>query len=201
MKMKVEGWFVARRKVWRRCYKLEDQGNDADRDTNANLEGRDDVKTYVVLPQDINAKLTPLLDIHVTVIAEPSFFAPTNRPPTPTPLFIQLQKPPILTPATTPSSSLQNLPDFGLTPKGSFTKALVDIAYEADKFLLSANTLWRYDRGSKRRRPGKEPESTSAPREKTTTTARKTTTGSKTHKQSASQSAPVEETMQSTNVL
>ncbi|GJV27960.1 reverse transcriptase domain-containing protein [Tanacetum coccineum] len=55
------------------------------------------------------------------------------------------------------------------------------------------------DRGSKRRRSGKEPESTSAPREKTTTIAGKTTTGSKTHKQSASQSAPVEETMQSTD--
>ncbi|GJY80253.1 hypothetical protein Tco_0493004 [Tanacetum coccineum] len=51
--------------------------------------------------------------------------------------------------------------------------------------------------GSKRRRSGKEPESTSAPREKTTTTAGKTTTGSKTHKQSA----PVEETMQSTDVF
>ncbi|GJT62799.1 hypothetical protein Tco_1006332 [Tanacetum coccineum] len=47
----------------------------------------------------------------------------------------------------------------------------------------------------------KEPESTSAPREKTTTTAGKTTTGSKTHKQSASQSALVEETMQSTDVF
>ncbi|GJZ56907.1 hypothetical protein Tco_0612401 [Tanacetum coccineum] len=60
-----------------------------------------------------NAEATSLIDIPVTAIAEPSFFAPTNRPPTPTPLFIQLQQPPILTPATTPSSSLQNLPDFG----------------------------------------------------------------------------------------
>ncbi|GKC20599.1 hypothetical protein Tco_1022749 [Tanacetum coccineum] len=96
-------------------------------------------------------------------------------------------------------------------------KALVD-AYEADKILLDTYgdtvTLKRprdgadddqepsagTDRGSKRRRSGKEPESTSAPREKTTTTARNTT-GSKTHKQSASQSAPVEETMQSTDVF
>ncbi|GJT44261.1 hypothetical protein Tco_0952976 [Tanacetum coccineum] len=47
------------------------------------------------------------------------------------------------------------------------------------------------DRGSKRRRSGKEPASTSAPSETTTTTAGKTTTtGSKTHKKSASQSAP-----------
>ncbi|GJR92130.1 hypothetical protein Tco_0216141 [Tanacetum coccineum] len=55
--------------------------------------------------------------------------------------------------------------------------------------------------GSKRRRSGKEPESTSAPRETTTMIAGKTTTGSKTHKQSASQSALVEETMQSTDVF
>ncbi|GJT65508.1 hypothetical protein Tco_1016988 [Tanacetum coccineum] len=97
-------------------------------------------------------------------------------------------------------------------------KALVD-AYETDKILLDTYgntvTLKRprdkadddqepsagTDRGSKRRRSGKDPESTSAPREKTTTTAGKTTTGSKTHKQSASQSAPVEETMQSTDVF
>ncbi|GJW26317.1 hypothetical protein Tco_0040128 [Tanacetum coccineum] len=53
-----------------------------------------------------------------------------------------------------------------------------------------------------RRRSGKEPASTSAPSETTTTTAGKTTTtGSKTHKQSASQSAPVEETMQTTDVF
>ncbi|GKF51251.1 hypothetical protein Tco_0147718, partial [Tanacetum coccineum] len=55
------------------------------------------------------------------------------------------------------------------------------------------------DRGSKRRRSGKEPESTSAPREKSTTIVGKTTIGSKTHKQSASQSALIEETMQSTD--
>ncbi|GJU15318.1 hypothetical protein Tco_1143284 [Tanacetum coccineum] len=72
-------------------------------------------------------------------------------------------------------------------------KALVD-AYEADKILLDTYgdtvTIKRprdgadddkkpsagTDRGSKRRRSGKEPESTSAPREKTTTTAGKTTT-------------------------
>ncbi|GKC08619.1 hypothetical protein Tco_1000229 [Tanacetum coccineum] len=97
-------------------------------------------------------------------------------------------------------------------------KALID-AYAADKDLLDAYsdivTIKRRrdkadddqepsagtDRGSKRRRSGKEPASTSAPSETTTTTAGKTTTaGSKTHKQSASQSAPVEETMQTTDV-
>ncbi|GJW06868.1 hypothetical protein Tco_1569291 [Tanacetum coccineum] len=314
-----------------------------------------------------HAEATSLTDTPVTAIVEPSFSVPTNHPPTPNPLVIQLQQPPILTPATTPSSSLQNLPNFAslfgfdyrlkslednfselrqtnqyaealssipgivdqylankmqeavdvavqlkydrireesntenqqfldsidegmkkvikeqvkkevskITPKieklvndqlesevlvrsskeaktshavaanlselelkkilidkmeannsinrsdiqRQLYKALVD-AYEADKILLDTYgdtvTIKRprdgadddqepsagTDRGSKRRRSGKEPASTSAPRETTTTTAGKTTTtGSKTHKQSASQSAPVEETMQTTNVF
>ncbi|GJU61030.1 hypothetical protein Tco_1238796 [Tanacetum coccineum] len=158
----VEGMDVEGEKSDEDATYVEDQGNEEDRDTNANLEGRDDVKADVVLPQvqatqeiedthvtltpvnpdgqqqsssissgfvsnmlnpnqdtgvDVifghNAEATSLVDIPVTAIAEPSFFAPTNRPPTSTPLFIQLQQPPILTPATTLSSSLQNLPDFG----------------------------------------------------------------------------------------
>ncbi|GKA60022.1 hypothetical protein Tco_0759335 [Tanacetum coccineum] len=251
----VEGMDVEGEKSDEDATYIEDQGNEADRDTNANLEGIDDVKADVVLPQvqstqEIedthvtlnpvnpdgrqqsysvssgfvsnmlnpnqdtgvdaifvhNAEATSLVNIPVTAITELSFFAPTNHPPTPTPLFTQLQQPPILIQATTPSSSLQNLPNFGL----QLYKALVD-AYEADKILLDTygDTVTikrprdgadddqepsaRTDRGSKRRRSGKEPESTSAPREKTTTTAGKTTTGSKTHKQSASQSALVEE--------
>ncbi|GJS46171.1 hypothetical protein Tco_0596292 [Tanacetum coccineum] len=59
----------------------------------------------------------------------------------------------------------------------------------------------RTDRGSKRRRSGKEPASTSAPSETTTRTAGKTTSsGSKTHTKSASQSAPVGDAMHSTKV-
>ncbi|GJR51231.1 retrovirus-related pol polyprotein from transposon TNT 1-94 [Tanacetum coccineum] len=140
---------------------VEDQGNEAVEDTNANLEGRDDVMTDVILPQvqatqeieDTHVTLTPvnpdgqqqsssvssgfvsnmlnpnqdtgvddifgqhgeatsLIDTPVTAIVEPSFSAPTNHPPTSNPLIIQLQQPPILTPATTTSSSLQNLPNF-----------------------------------------------------------------------------------------
>ncbi|GJZ17659.1 hypothetical protein Tco_0553782 [Tanacetum coccineum] len=139
----------------------EDQGNEAVKDTNTNLDGRDDVMTDVILPQvqatqeieDTHVTLTPvnpdgqqqsssvssgfisnmlnpnqdtgvddifgqhteitsLIDTPVTAIVEPSFTAPTNRPPTPNPLVIQIQQPPILTPATTTSSSLQNLPNF-----------------------------------------------------------------------------------------
>ncbi|GJW19965.1 hypothetical protein Tco_0027401 [Tanacetum coccineum] len=109
-----------------------------------------------------------------------------------------------------------NLPTFSETAlQGRLVKA-----YEADKILLDTYgdtvTIKRprdgadddqepsagTDRGSKRRRSGKEPASTSAPSETTTKTAGKTTsTGSKTHKKSASQSAPVGEAMQSTDVL
>ncbi|GJT56102.1 retrovirus-related pol polyprotein from transposon TNT 1-94 [Tanacetum coccineum] len=157
----VEGMDVEGAKSDEDATYVEDQGNEAVEDTNANLEGRDDVMTDVILPQvqttqeieDTHVTLTPVnpdgqqqsssvssgfvsnmlnpnqdtgvdaifgqhaeatsqIDIPVTAIAEPSFFEPTNRPPTSNPLFIQLQQPPILTPATTPSSSLQKLPDF-----------------------------------------------------------------------------------------
>ncbi|GJT93088.1 hypothetical protein Tco_1081933 [Tanacetum coccineum] len=310
---------------------------------------------------------TSLIDTHVTAIMEPSFTAQINRPPTPHPIVIQTQQPPILTPATTTSSSLQNLPNFAslfgfdyrlkalednfseLRQTNQYAEALssipstvdqylankmqeaVDVAvqlkydrireesttanqqfldsiddgmkkiikeqvkkevskiipkveklvtdqlesevlvrsskeantshavaanlselelkkilidkmeannsinrsdiqrqlykalveaYEADKILLDTYgdtvTIKRprdgadddqepsagTDRGSKRRRSGKEPASTSASSVTTTKTVGKTTsTGSKTHKKSASQSAPVGEAMQTTDVF
>ncbi|GJT26074.1 hypothetical protein Tco_0906349 [Tanacetum coccineum] len=88
-------------------------------------------------------------------------------------------------------------------------KALVD-AYEADKDILDAygDTVTikchrddadddqepsaGIDWGSKRRQVGKKPESSSAPREKTSTTTGKSIEGSKSHQQSAGQSAPAE---------
>ncbi|GJZ88953.1 hypothetical protein Tco_0660735, partial [Tanacetum coccineum] len=59
-----------------------------------------------------HTEATSLIDTHVIAIMEPSFSAQINRPPTPYLLVIQTQQPPILTPATTTSSSLQNLPNF-----------------------------------------------------------------------------------------
>nr|GEY83143.1 copia protein [Tanacetum cinerariifolium] len=56
----------------------------------------------------------------------------------------------------------------------------------------------RSDRGSKRRREGNEPESTSAPKEKATRTTDKSTQGSKSRQTSASESATAEEPMQTT---
>nr|GEX94327.1 hypothetical protein [Tanacetum cinerariifolium] len=94
--------------------------------------------------------------------------------------------------------------------------ALVE-AYESDKIILDTYgntvTLKRRrdddadkdeepsagsDRGSKRRREGKEPESASAPKEKATRCAGKSTQGSKSQQTSASESATAEEPMQTT---
>nr|GEW08535.1 hypothetical protein [Tanacetum cinerariifolium] len=57
------------------------------------------------------------------------------------------------------------------------------------------------DQRSKRRREGKEPELTSAPKEKATKTFGKSTEGSKSHQKTASKSAPPEEPMQTTQDL
>ncbi|GKE06277.1 hypothetical protein Tco_1398295, partial [Tanacetum coccineum] len=67
-------------------------------------------------------------------------------------------------------------------------KALVD-AYESDKLILDTygDTISR--------RAGKEPESTSAPKEKTSKTTSKSTKGSKSHHKSAGESAQAEEPM------
>ncbi|GKD52728.1 hypothetical protein Tco_1281704, partial [Tanacetum coccineum] len=91
-------------------------------------------------------------------------------------------------------------------------KALVD-AYESDKLILDTYedtiSFKRHrddedtneepsagsNRGSKRRRAGKEPESTSAPKEKTSKTTSKSTKGSKSHHKSAGESAQAEEPM------
>ncbi|GKF71212.1 hypothetical protein Tco_0207326, partial [Tanacetum coccineum] len=57
------------------------------------------------------------------------------------------------------------------------------------------------NRGSKRRRAGKEPELTSAPKEKTSKTIGKSTEGSKSHHESADKSVQAEEPMHTTEDL
>nr|GEZ36637.1 hypothetical protein [Tanacetum cinerariifolium] len=98
-------------------------------------------------------------------------------------------------------------------------KALVE-AYESNKIILDTYgdtfTLKRgrdddadkdeepsvgSDRGSKKRREGKEPESASAPKEKATRSVGKSTQGSKSRQTSASESATTEEPMQTTHEM
>ncbi|GJS91519.1 hypothetical protein Tco_0774155 [Tanacetum coccineum] len=97
-------------------------------------------------------------------------------------------------------------------------KALVD-AYESDKLILDTygyNVLFKRrqddedkdeepsvgsNQGSKRRRAGKESESTSAPKEKSSKTTRKSTEGSKSHHKSAGESTQAEEPRHTTKYL
>ncbi|GJT44937.1 hypothetical protein Tco_0953652 [Tanacetum coccineum] len=97
-------------------------------------------------------------------------------------------------------------------------KALID-AYESDKLILNTygetvsfkrrrDEEDKYEepsagsnRGSKRRRAGKEPESTSTPKEKTSKTIGKSTKGSKSYHKSADESAQAEDPMQTAKYL
>ncbi|GKD50887.1 hypothetical protein Tco_1279863, partial [Tanacetum coccineum] len=199
---------------------------------------------------------TSLIDVMVTIIAEPPLLSTTTLPPPPTPFITHLQQTPIPTPSTAPSSSLQDLPNFGslfgfdhrlktleidfseLKQTNQFAtvvslipdivdaylankmheaiktvnlyKALVD-ANESDKLILdtyreTVSFKRRRDeedkdeepsigsnQGSERRRAGKEPESTSAPKEKTSKIIGKSTKGSKSYHKSADESTQAEE--------
>nr|GEV49159.1 hypothetical protein [Tanacetum cinerariifolium] len=72
---------------------------------------------------------------------------------------------------------------------------------ELKKILIEKMEGNKSDRGSKRRREGKEPESTRDPKEKATKTTGKSTQGFKSQQKTASESAPADEPMQTTHDL
>ncbi|GKB99965.1 hypothetical protein Tco_0986102 [Tanacetum coccineum] len=97
-------------------------------DVNVNLEGRDTemtnaLRTIVQTTQvieDTHVIITPVnpkgqqqIDVPVTTFAEPPLLSATTLPPPPTPLITHLQQTLVSTPPTVPSSSLQDLPNFG----------------------------------------------------------------------------------------
>ncbi|GJU55604.1 hypothetical protein Tco_1229318 [Tanacetum coccineum] len=61
----------------------------------------------------LNTEATSLIDVLVTTIIEPPLLSTTTLPPPPTPLITHMQQTPVPTLATVPSSSLQELPNFG----------------------------------------------------------------------------------------
>ncbi|GJR74649.1 hypothetical protein Tco_0087014 [Tanacetum coccineum] len=62
---------------------------------------------------NLNTESTSLVDVLVTAIAEPPLLSVTTTPLPPTPLITHPQQTPVPTPTTVPSSSLQDLPNFG----------------------------------------------------------------------------------------
>ncbi|GKD77856.1 hypothetical protein Tco_1340477, partial [Tanacetum coccineum] len=61
----------------------------------------------------LNTEATSLVDVPVTTIAEPPLMSVTTLPPPPTPVITHMQQTPVPTPITVPSTSLQDLPNFG----------------------------------------------------------------------------------------
>ncbi|GKA37779.1 hypothetical protein Tco_0724344 [Tanacetum coccineum] len=53
------------------------------------------------------------LHVLVTTIVEPPLVSATTLPPPPTPLVTHMQQTPVPIPTTVPSTSLQDLPNFG----------------------------------------------------------------------------------------
>ncbi|GKC85987.1 hypothetical protein Tco_1141704 [Tanacetum coccineum] len=62
---------------------------------------------------NLNTVSTSLVDVPITTFADPPLLSATTLPPPPTPLITHLQQTPVPIPATVPSSSLQDLPNFG----------------------------------------------------------------------------------------
>ncbi|GJV38005.1 hypothetical protein Tco_1410482 [Tanacetum coccineum] len=61
----------------------------------------------------LNTEATSLVDVPVTTIAEPPLVSATTLPPPPTSLITHMQQTLVPTPTTVPSTSLQDLPNFG----------------------------------------------------------------------------------------
>ncbi|GJY21457.1 hypothetical protein Tco_0394023 [Tanacetum coccineum] len=101
----------------------EDEGNELYWDLNVNLEGQDvemtdDQPTNVQTTQvteDTHMIITPVIleDVLVTTIAEPPLMFATTLPLPPTILIIHMQQTPFPISTTAPSTSLQDLPNFG----------------------------------------------------------------------------------------
>nr|GEZ02631.1 hypothetical protein [Tanacetum cinerariifolium] len=267
----------------------EDDDEELYEDVNINLEGRyiqmTDVHTTQVLedthvtltpvkPDGIDSlfESTPLVDVPVTTTVVPLLVTAPTLPPPSIPIISQVQQAPAPSLATAPSTSLQDLPNFGSLfgfdhsqaknedflnkldeniqkiikeqvkeqVKVQVSKILPKIEKTVNEQLKSkvltresnsSNTSYAMatdlselelkkiqiekmesnkrrdnedkdeepsaglDRGSKTRQAGKEPESTSAPKEKESKTFGKSTEGSKSHQKTASESAPIEEPM------
>nr|GFB45846.1 hypothetical protein [Tanacetum cinerariifolium] len=197
-----------------------EEGQDAEydedelyRDVNINLEGRVVQMEYVHTTQefeDTHVTLTPVnpdgidslfettsqMDVQApTTVASLTLSAPTLNLSTITTISTVPQAP---TPPTTALSNLlQDLPNFGSFFGFDHRLKTLEANFSDQDEVPYAGS----DRGSKRRREGKEPESTRAPKEKVTKTTGKSTQRSKSQQNTASESAPAEEPIQTTQDL
>nr|GEZ64758.1 hypothetical protein [Tanacetum cinerariifolium] len=174
----------------------EDDDEEFYRDVNINMEGRDVQMTNVHTTQEFE-------DTHVTL-------TPVNPD---VKVVVQIQSDRLRDEAQAKNEKfLSNLVE-------NIQKIIKDQVKEQVKIILNIyedtvtlkkhrddadkdeEPYARLDWGYKRQRKGKEPESTSAPKEKATKTTGKSTQGSKSHQKTASESAPEEEPIQTTQDL
>ncbi|GJQ93347.1 hypothetical protein Tco_0004486 [Tanacetum coccineum] len=94
-----------------------------------------------------HTEATSLIDTSVTAIMEPSFTAQINRPPTPYPLVIQTQQPPILTPLD------KECPATTTSSRYKYSQKLTTVdSYLANKMQkqCTLHSNWKYDQNSER---------------------------------------------------
>nr|GEZ67001.1 hypothetical protein [Tanacetum cinerariifolium] len=176
---------------------------------------------------NLNTESTLRVDVSVTTTTELPLLSATTLLPPPTPIIPTLQQTPVPSPANVPTISLilgivdkyldhrmnkavkvavqlqsDRLRDEAQAENEDFLNKLDENIQKIIKEQVKDQTkIAGSNQGSKRRRAGKEPESTNAPKEKTSKTTGKSTEGSKSHHKSASDFAPAEETMHTTKDL
>nr|GEY73788.1 hypothetical protein [Tanacetum cinerariifolium] len=92
---------------------VEDDDNELYGDVNINLEGIDSL-----------FESTPRVDVPVTTTLEPLLLTATNLPPPSIPIILQVQQASAPSPATAPSTSLQDLPNFAQAENEDFLNKL-----------------------------------------------------------------------------
>nr|GEY26157.1 hypothetical protein [Tanacetum cinerariifolium] len=166
---------------------------------------------------------TPQVDVSVMNTIKLPLLSAKTLPPSSIPIISQVQQKPVPSPVNVPSSSMlqdeaqaENEDLFNKLDETIQKIIMEQIKVQVSKILPkientvneqleaedkdeepSAGSNW----GAKRRREGKEPESTSALKEKTSKTSGKSTEGSKSHHKTASESAPAEEPIHTTQDL
>ncbi|GKB24686.1 hypothetical protein Tco_0864087, partial [Tanacetum coccineum] len=189
----------------------EDGANELYKDVNINLEGRDTVMTDASLPNVQGTQVTK--DTHV-ILTAPINPEGQQQSSSVSSGFVSN----MLNPRPDTNKIESNKSIHISDEQKNLYKALVE-AYESNKLILdtygdTASFKRRRDdedkdeepsagsnRGSKRRRAGKEPESTSTPKEKTPKSTGKSTKGSKSLHKSAGEYAHAEEPIHAAKVL
>nr|GEW78182.1 copia protein [Tanacetum cinerariifolium] len=174
----------------------EDDDEELYRDVNINLEGQDvqmtdahTTQSSFVSSQFVTSMLNPSPDTGIDYLFELTHRVDVPVTTTVVPLLVTV---PTLPPPSIPIISQSILDTYGDT---------VTLKRRRDDEDQDEEPSAGSDRGSKRRRASKEPELTSALKEKASKTFGKSTEGSKSHQKTASESVPAEEPMQTTQYL